>query len=601
MPPQQQKPTEASFFSASRAKDIIKFIKNCNRTIKICCLFEVSSICALQILTEILKKEMVGYEVSFCYNVDLNTMFDVFIDLLPSLSDFKVSYDDSLKIFIGRNIFDCEKKVENGNPSEDSLYSENSADSASDFLENESEDEDENLRTTKKYSGTHSLAKDEKGHHSITACKKDDSFVLENLFASDEDSKENHENFTKKRHKKTEKNKFVVDSDHETFNFSKNDENTSTINSSYDENLQNKENIDRNQNKKNFNHRSQNKSTIKRKKYELRVIDSCYDISDNLQSILTLYEMSKSLNYLNNTIIWSVIIPTTIYFKDEIFAKNEEEEASTDSDYYEKEWKYTGPKKRINKISVFSSELRFHVRKLNVDKIDGILIKKQFYKPFIAHSTLLEALYRDFDLIQKYRKLTMKKIFSRLAKIGISIREANESFLSINSITKSQIEKSMDQKKFYQRTIGYGFHVTALENYFAMILELTSNKPIQSLISISGVCDLPKVKKFYGEIMDLIRNYNYKIKKVQDVGIVFISKKELKQYTRPEVVLKLVFDIICDLNQGFDIIVICEKFNEDQALVVCNTELYGDEIYRNTYVIHRKLLKQCIDRVLEKT
>ncbi|KAM0672964.1 hypothetical protein GVAV_003591 [Gurleya vavrai] len=294
-------------------------------------------------------------------------------------------------------------------------------------------------------------------------------------------------------------------------------------------------------------------------------------------SPLIIYEIAKKLSYITNKILWPLAV---------LFSQNDlESENSDSSDEIENE-----------NIEI---DVNIQIKKYNENK--GEIVKeKSFYRPFLGISNLYLILTKDLLMYKKFKYINVYKIKEKLAKFGISLKEAAQPYNSISNRTKKQIEKNMGKTIFYTKKINYENKITAEENFYLINYFLYKNKPLLALLCLDKDKYIKNIlgKRFYDKVASIINESFCKIKKIGKLSMLFVDKKYFG-INKTEIILKCVFDKCKGFIDVEQLIVICE--GKEESIVVCEEYLeFGDEIYENCYRIEKRLFKNVIDLLLDK-
>lgn len=223
--------------------------------------------------------------------------------------------------------------------------------------------------------------------------------------------------------------------------------------------------------------------------------------SNDISGVKIIYEYVRQSNMLSSKILWFIIILSNFYLNPD----------------FDKEY--------CNDCIEFIEKIFIDFRTLKDQKIDECDI---FNLPFTFHSNLLTGICCNIKLIidnKYYRKNADFKIYTSLAKRGISIKVANEKYSNINVSIKNRIELLFNKvprlvyKDNYK--INYPFEQFILICYF-----LNSKNKIfdiyQSLFK--GEYDEDKLVTFYKNLISLYKQLLRNYKKVNNC-LVFRSNK----------------------------------------------------------------------------
>ncbi|KAM0677045.1 hypothetical protein BDAP_002421 [Binucleata daphniae] len=286
--------------------------------------------------------------------------------------------------------------------------------------------------------------------------------------------------------------------------------------------------------------------------------------------------MAKNLNYITNSVLWPMLVALS--------QTNEKTADDTSSEEQE---------------DTVQCEISTQIKKLNKNKTE-ITKEHNFYRSFLNETNLFYVLEKDYNLLRNYKVIKHDKIKERLARVGVSLKEANESYVSISPTTKQQIDKCMKKTTYYQKKIEYEKIITAEENYYLILYYISRKKPLQGLLSLTKkeYVNNKFGKKIYDIVFTALSDSIQKVKKIGRLYIFIIDKKYAKGLKK-EIFIKFCYDKVTLLLENYieKKIVMIEM--EDEYLMVCKEPIiYGFEIYDSCYIVEKRMYKKTIEHLL---
>ncbi|ELA47113.1 hypothetical protein VCUG_01386 [Vavraia culicis subsp. floridensis] len=201
--------------------------------------------------------------------------------------------------------------------------------------------------------------------------------------------------------------------------------------------------------------------------------------NDDAYSILTLYSMVKMLNLVGNETLWPILIYFSYY---DVFFRNGVECDVCNSILLE--LKYELEKNETNQVL----DRNYGAPDNSTNATNALLYKRDINLPYLFSTNLYLTLNNNITF------LVQKKIFTKvkseaklnefLAKSGISIQTAKESFVNLCKKYKDLIYQTLPQSFIFIKKYDNDMRITGIESYYLMLSYLFYGRPyfcIQSL------------------------------------------------------------------------------------------------------------------------
>lgn len=161
-----------------------------------------------------------------------------------------------------------------------------------------------------------------------------------------------------------------------------------------------------------------------------------------------------------------------------------------------------------NTCNTLQEEIFYSIRMLN-SKFEGLFIQKKLRIDFISGSTLFQSLKSDIKFVHDKKLFyskngsAEKRIGEFLARWGISISNANDPYLSLDSATKKQCCTTFGEEDKLIYKNGHDIEVSAVEHSFLILFYLYKEKDMYSYMCLEKrkLIDTEKISKFYEKIV----------------------------------------------------------------------------------------------------
>ncbi|KAG0440329.1 hypothetical protein DMUE_1821 [Dictyocoela muelleri] len=306
--------------------------------------------------------------------------------------------------------------------------------------------------------------------------------------------------------------------------------------------------------------------------------------------LITIYEILKAQNLIENKIIWPILLHMDFKFNFMHYDFCEECEQTYQELVFEVE---KGNSKDLNKN--YNDEIKFtHDLKFN-----GIYYKDELCLQWISTSSLFDSLISNIHFIaakKLYKRLNFKdpkklkskkkikngfkndfnkdikndfnddfnngiindkinyknenfisltenfssvefKVSEILAKLGISLKNAKEKFKNINRDSKSSIFENFDCTFQFVRQIDYDLKITGIESYLLMNYFLFIKKDYYVFLNDRKYLEefLKNVSFFYYELGKFFLKNFFKLKQNRGVKILMLRKEDLRVFMNNEI------------------------------------------------------------------
>lgn len=270
-----------------------------------------------------------------------------------------------------------------------------------------------------------------------------------------------------------------------------------------------------------------------------------------LTGILSLYSIVKNLNFLKVETLWPITVCYSYFnnfendyndmndFKSETF-KNANSNNVSENIYNNISNNKTdiNTNNNINTTNKTNStnninndDIVCSVKTLN-SKNDGIFFHKKINLLFLNSSSLFSSINSNLALIFQKNLFYLKsdrKIAEFLAKRGISISSANESFLNLDSLTKSLCISTFGESDTFLYKLGHDIEVSSTEYAFLILFYLYKEKDMYSFMCLDKrkLIDLEKASKFYQKIIVLFKEAAINARKTENTILFTIKSTDL--------------------------------------------------------------------------
>lgn len=272
-----------------------------------------------------------------------------------------------------------------------------------------------------------------------------------------------------------------------------------------------------------------------------------------------LYNVAKSMDFLRVETVWPVAVCYTFY---RIFTKlrNPPDSSGDLAD------KAIGVCSRCLDLQ---KDLMFSVRTLNC-KFEGMLCGLRNKLDFLTGSTLFLAIKNNLEFILD-RKLFYtrgtgcdRKINEFLARSGISIRAANDQYMSLDSATKALATHTFGEESKFIMKSGHDIEISAIEHAFLIYFYLYKEKDMYAYMCLQKrkLMDFEKSCKFYHKVISLFREAAITASKAESVVFFQIKAGELSLEQR-----NVISDILLYLLR----IYLQQRSMEDHGIVLSHT------------------------------
>jgi hypothetical protein len=333
-----------------------------------------------------------------------------------------------------------------------------------------------------------------------------------------------------------------------------------------------------------------------------------------LRSVFTVYSLAKHLNFVNNDILWSLIV---VFSYKHLFLCRVEENDEEDE---EEERTVNIECETCSKVYL---DVVLEVQKHNSNNgLESIHESRRVNFPFLSSTTLYEAIENDLDFVIKnklYRKrkdkeVTRRKICEELASIGISRREAGERFVGLCIQSKQMIYTKFERRMFFERNCGYDLKITAIENYFILMHYLATNEPMLGFLSLNRRMYINHGSgfAFYRGIMEMIKSSVNKIKRVGNKRIIVIydlSTFNMEGY-KEDILMNAFYEVLVIFLKLMgkcvgNLVIVLENYGKSDSLIVSNNNRGLDSIEgrfldckRMCFSTERKRLRLAIESII---
>lgn len=304
---------------------------------------------------------------------------------------------------------------------------------------------------------------------------------------------------------------------------------------------------------------------------------------DHIYSIQTAYCLLKSLNYKERSTIW----PLMIYFS------------------YSENFKLHKIKCEVCEEII--REIQFDVKKLNSNENTDnniLLYKEGINIPFLSSDNLLSTLNYNISFLLKKKFINKfkseMKVFEFLAKSGISIQMAKESFKNLSEKQKNLIIESFPKTNIFSRKFDNDVQISGVEGYFIIVSYLCKNQPFLALQSLQHK-QYTNLNNFVDEKSKINMNLKkrFKIKSDKQKNIYFelmhaLKKniKNIKQFNRIKILFMKIKNLsfIKELYNMFEYFLNRLNFKSLFFIIVHNYEnektlVYGKKLFIQTVQI----------------
>lgn len=237
--------------------------------------------------------------------------------------------------------------------------------------------------------------------------------------------------------------------------------------------------------------------------------------TDEIHSCVLSYSLAKSMNYINNDILWSMIVCFDFY---RIFAREDGGPAEDD-----KENENSGESEEERVLSSICSgcrelylDLIFEVQKENnSSEVDGVYYGRRPRISFLNSMDLFSALQNDVSFIlekrlyrRRSRRTEEQRICEHLAGKGISQRSSREMYMNLSYHIKRLIQCQFRQATNFYRRIGHCTEISPVENFFLICIHLLGVPRTNSLLCLSGkgVMEMDRCVRFYKKFISVYRD-----------------------------------------------------------------------------------------------
>jgi len=179
------------------------------------------------------------------------------------------------------------------------------------------------------------------------------------------------------------------------------------------------------------------------------------------------------------------------------------------------------------------SELTFSVKLLS-SKSDGVFIIKRNNLEFLGGSTVMHCIKSDLRFIHEKklfytrRATADRKIGEFLARRGVSIASANESYLGLDSHTKSLCGAAFGEHEKFVLRLGHDIELSAVEHAFLVMFYMYRQRNMYAYMSLDKrkLVDLEKAARFYQKMVGLFKEATQCASRVGNV-MIFGVKGEM--------------------------------------------------------------------------
>lgn len=324
--------------------------------------------------------------------------------------------------------------------------------------------------------------------------------------------------------------------------------------------------------------------------------ESCECQKNNLDILINIYYLCKSLNFCTEDALWACAVPMTFY-KDYLYnsyiEKPRNDEENSDEESLENE---IVQNEEICEICFkILNDVNIEVKKMEFDKKDGLVYIKELSHPLVGFTDIYSSLKHDVHFVVKNRLLYKKrkdieeiKIKTYLAHKGISIKNSKEMYRNLDQRTKKFLLRNFQTNfQYYQikkrSPVASSIDMALLMNYFLFKYKTTEAYLILNKIStlLASKSTTKKCVEYIFEVISHIKQCLTTPIKYEEIIIYKI--KNIFGIRNVDYFIRFVYDIIS--------IYIRARHNDCNYLIVLDTKddddfvLYGVDVDLSNLVV----------------
>lgn len=302
-------------------------------------------------------------------------------------------------------------------------------------------------------------------------------------------------------------------------------------------------------------------------------MDVCVNSS---YATILIYEMAQSLNIVDNTILWPLIVVLDFNRSfclkkfDSLYVKKDDED--------EERTEYAGC---CDKCDGLYREVVFCARKLNSnERLECIFLKHDIDLLFVNSSTLFSTVGNDLNFIlEKKLFFSGKSVIDRdfkikefFAHLGVACAETFEKFVNIDESTRKRLERCLRSSSMFYKKTGYNGLISSIEHYFLIYCFLLDS-PVHSLLDLkpNHVTSLERPAELYFSLTEILKKSYHKIRSTGKTRYLILNEEVSYKNRALFLTLLLTFFKVVFNRQkrSFKLMIIHESRIDHSIIVSC--------------------------------